>query len=284
MTGTPTDCVIMAAKHLMPDEPDLVLSGVNAGQNVCDDVSYSGTVAGAIEGMMLGYRSIALSQSFRSDGSRELQWSTAERHGAAVIRKLLAVSAPEGTLFNVNFPAVEPDAVKGTKVTRQGKLDYALGIEERQDGRGLPYFWLKFGRQSGPEMDGSDLAALREGFISVTPCSSTSRTMRCARRCVPSSRKADVVTDTAGDREGLAALLMRVRSEDFVAGRLMEAVEAIPRRVFVPEGTRTPMGSTASRCRAARPCRARAPPCVSPQRCASSPSTGFSRSEPAAAT
>ena len=169
VTGTPTDCVIMAAKHLMPEEPNLVLSGVNAGQNVCDDVSYSGTVAGAIEGMMLGYRSVALSQSFRADGARELQWETAERHGAEIIRKLLAVSAPEGTLFNVNFPAVAPEAVKGTKVTRQGKLDYALGIEERQDGRGLPYFWLKFGRQSGPEMEGSDLAALRDGFISVTP-------------------------------------------------------------------------------------------------------------------
>ncbi|WP_416355351.1 5'/3'-nucleotidase SurE [Aureimonas phyllosphaerae] len=169
VTGTPTDCVIMAAKHLMPEAPDLVLSGVNAGQNVCDDVSYSGTVAGAIEGMMLGFRSIALSQTFRADGGRELQWATAERHGAEVIRKLLGVSAPEGTLFNVNFPAVEPKAVRGTKVTRQGKLDYALGIEERHDGRGLPYYWLKFGRQSGPEMEGSDLAALRDGFISVTP-------------------------------------------------------------------------------------------------------------------
>ncbi|WP_294645159.1 5'/3'-nucleotidase SurE, partial [uncultured Aureimonas sp.] len=94
---------------------------------------------------------------------------TAERHGAEIVRKLLTIAAPEGTLFNVNFPAVEADAVRGTKVTRQGKLDYALGIEERQDGRGLPYYWLKFGRQSGPDMEGSDLAALRDGFISVTP-------------------------------------------------------------------------------------------------------------------
>ncbi|WP_182084631.1 5'/3'-nucleotidase SurE [Aureimonas sp. ME7] len=169
VTGTPTDCVIMAAKHLMPDEPDLVLSGVNAGQNICDDVSYSGTVAGAIEGMMLGYRSVALSQSFRADSDRDALWSTAETHGADVIRKLLTVSAPKETLFNVNFPAVAAGEVKGVEVTRQGKLDYALGIEERQDGRGLPYFWLKFGRQSGPEMEGSDLGAIQAGSISVTP-------------------------------------------------------------------------------------------------------------------
>jgi len=169
VTGTPTDCVIMAAKRLMPEAPDLVLSGVNAGQNICDDVSYSGTVAGAIEGTMLGFRSIALSQAFRPDRDREATWKVAERHGAATVRKLLATELPRGALLNVNFPAVDPEAVTGIEVTRQGKLDYALGIEERHDGRGFPYYWLKFGRQAGERMEGSDIEAVQSGAISVTP-------------------------------------------------------------------------------------------------------------------
>ncbi|MFD2235888.1 5'/3'-nucleotidase SurE [Aureimonas populi] len=169
LSGTPTDCVIMALKKVMPGPPDLVLSGVNAGQNISDDVTYSGTVAGAIEGTMLGLRSMALSQAFRPESDREALWNTAERFAPDVIRKLMTVDAPQGTLFNVNFPAVEADAVKGVNVTRQGKLDYSLGIEERQDGRGFPYYWLKFGRQAGPEIERSDIAALLAGYVSVTP-------------------------------------------------------------------------------------------------------------------
>lgn len=169
LSGTPTDCVIMAARRVMPEAPDLVLSGVNAGQNICDDVTYSGTVAGAIEGTMLGFRSIALSQAFRRDRDRDATWATAERHGADVIRRLMDVETPTGTLFNVNFPAVDPDDVAGTALTRQGKLDYSLDVEERRDGRGFPYFWLKFGRQAGPEMEDSDIGALQAGRISVTP-------------------------------------------------------------------------------------------------------------------
>lgn len=169
LRGTPTDCVIMAVKHVMPEPPDLVLSGVNAGQNIGDDVSYSGTVAGAIEGMMLGIRSIALSQAYRPNSGRDVVWATALQHGAPIVQRLLSVDAPTGTLFNVNFPAVEPDAVGGVEVTRQGKLDYALGVEERIDGRGFPYFWLKFGRQAGGELDGSDIGALNAHRISVTP-------------------------------------------------------------------------------------------------------------------
>ena len=169
LRGTPTDCVIMAVKHLMPEPPDLVLSGVNVGQNIGDDVSYSGTVAGAIEGMMLGIRSVALSQAYRPNSDRQAVWATARENGASIVQRLLSVEAPPGTLFNVNFPAVDPEAVRGVEVTRQGKLDYALGVEERLDGRGFPYFWLKFGRQAGEELEGSDIGALNAGKISVTP-------------------------------------------------------------------------------------------------------------------
>ncbi|MBP0615275.1 5'/3'-nucleotidase SurE [Jiella mangrovi] len=167
--GTPTDCVIMAARKIMDGLPDLVLSGINAGQNICEDVSYSGTVAGAMEGMMLGIRSIALSQAFSPGTDREALWKTAETHAPRVIEQLAAFDLPPGHLLNVNFPAVEAGGVNGVAVTRQGKLDYSLGIEERQDGRGFPYFWLKFGRQAGPEVAESDIAALNAGMISVTP-------------------------------------------------------------------------------------------------------------------
>ncbi|GGD87144.1 5'-nucleotidase SurE [Aureimonas endophytica] len=169
LTGTPTDCVIMGAKHVLPGAPDLVLSGVNSGQNICDDVTYSGTVAGAIEGTMLGYRSIALSQAHTPGTDRDCIWETAERHAPAIIAKLIEAEYRPGVLFNVNFPAVHPDAVTGIEVTRQGKLEYNLGLEERRDGRGFPYFWLKFGRQIGAEMEGSDIGALLAGRISVTP-------------------------------------------------------------------------------------------------------------------
>lgn len=167
--GTPTDCVIMAVRKVMDGMPDLVLSGVNAGQNICEDISYSGTVAGAMEGMMLGIRSIALSQAFRPGTGRDALWNTAETHAARVIERLAAFDLPQGHLLNVNFPAVAADAVEGIAVTRQGKLDYSLGIEERNDGRGFPYFWLKFGRQAGPDVAESDIAALSAGMISVTP-------------------------------------------------------------------------------------------------------------------
>ncbi|WP_102958258.1 5'/3'-nucleotidase SurE [Mangrovicella endophytica] len=169
VSGTPTDCVIMAVKRLMPEPPDLVLSGVNAGQNICDDVTYSGTVAGAIEGTMLGLRSVALSQAFRPGSDREAIWQTAETYAPEILRKLATRDMPEGTLININFPPVDPDAVTGVEVTRQGKLDYSLGIEERRDGRGFPYFWLTFGRQAGREIEQSDIGALSAGRVSVTP-------------------------------------------------------------------------------------------------------------------
>lgn len=169
LSGTPTDCVIMAVRHLMDAPPDMVLSGVNAGQNICEDVTYSGTVAGAMEGTMLGIKSIALSQQFRRDVFRDAPWSTVEQHAPAILAKLAEFDLPRGNLINVNFPAVEPDEVRGSKITRQGKLDYSLGMEERRDGRGFPYFWLKFGRQVGQEVENSDIAALQEGYISITP-------------------------------------------------------------------------------------------------------------------
>lgn len=169
--GTPTDCVIMGVKHILPSPPDLVLSGVNSGSNIADDVTYSGTVAGAMEGTLLGIRSIALSQAYRHDErvGRDVPWQTTDAHAPALLQKLVKTELPPGVLLNVNFPNCDPAEVEGVTVAAQGKLAYGMWIEERTDGRGFPYYWLRFGRESKETTPGTDLHALRERKIAVTP-------------------------------------------------------------------------------------------------------------------
>ncbi|WP_271896206.1 5'/3'-nucleotidase SurE [Candidatus Phyllobacterium onerii] len=168
--GTPTDCVIMGVKHLMPDAPDLILSGVNSGSNMADDVTYSGTVAGAIEGTLLGIKSIALSQEYNLDGgARVLPWEVVEERAPAILKKVLDVELPKTILININFPSCSAEEIAGTRVTAQGKLSHGLTIEERHDGRGLPYYWLRYGRGKDVPAENSDVAALAKNFISVTP-------------------------------------------------------------------------------------------------------------------
>jgi 5'-nucleotidase len=168
--GTPTDCVIMGAKKILPGLPDLVLSGVNSGANVADDVTYSGTVAGAMEGALLGVRSVALSQAYYYTGDdRVVPYETAETLAPALLQKLLGMSLPAGVLVNVNFPNCKPDEIAGTAITAQGKLAYSVSVDERRDGRGLPYYWLRFGREPADGRDGTDLRALRANYVSVTP-------------------------------------------------------------------------------------------------------------------
>lgn len=167
--GTPTDCVIMGIREVLPGKPDLVLSGVNVGANMADDVTYSGTIAGAIEGTLQGVRSFALSQAYAYDGDRIVPWDVAETHAPDLIRKLMEVSLPDGTFINLNFPNCAPDDVAGISVTGQGKLDFGLTVEERHDGRGLPYYWLRFGERLGTFREGTDIHAIKHGKISVTP-------------------------------------------------------------------------------------------------------------------
>ena len=169
LRGTPTDCVIMGVREVLDKKPDLVLSGVNAGANMADDVTYSGTIAGAIEGTLQGIKSMALSQAYKHAGGRVVPWEVAETHAPDLIRKLIDVELPDGTFFNLNFPNCAPDDVKGIEVTSQGKLDFGLSIEERADGRGFPYYWLRFGRETSELVPGTDMAALRDRRISVTP-------------------------------------------------------------------------------------------------------------------
>jgi 5'-nucleotidase len=170
LRGTPTDCVIMGVKRILPGPPDLVLSGVNSGSNTADDVTYSGTVAGAMEGCMIGLRAIALSQAYNVlEEGRVVPWETAEALAPALLDKLIGADLPAGTFLNVNFPKCTPDEVQGVRVTTQGRLAHGLWIDERKDGRGFPYYWLRFGREPGEIREGSDLAALKENFVSVTP-------------------------------------------------------------------------------------------------------------------
>jgi 5'-nucleotidase len=169
--GTPTDSVIMGVRHILKDQmPNLVLSGVNSGANMAEDVTYSGTIAGAFEGTILGIRSMALSQAYGIEGRKAIKWHTALAHAPALIRKLLAVDWAPSSVMNINFPDREPDEVIATVVTSQGKRDPGLlQIEERHDTWGNPYYWLAFERRRSATEAGTDLWAVYSGHISVTP-------------------------------------------------------------------------------------------------------------------
>lgn len=174
IAGTPTDCVIMAVRHILKDQPpDLVLSGVNHGSNLAEDITYSGTVAAAMEGALLGIPAIALSlmMSFEEGGRRAI-WDTPLAHAPSLIKKLLDAKWNPKTLININFPDATPDAIKGVAVTAQGVRDQAmLDIDSRTDPWGTPYFWFGFERRKSTLVPGTDLAAIAEGKISVTPLS-----------------------------------------------------------------------------------------------------------------
>ena len=171
--GTPTDCVIMGARHILGAKlPDVVLSGVNKGRNVAEDVVYSGTIAGALEGTILGLPSFALSQEFSMETREKPLWETALKFGPGILNKVMAQGVPKNTVININFPACTPDEVRGVRVTRQGKRNFGLmKVDQRRDGRGNPYFWIGFERAAKLDAPaaGTDLAALAERYVSVTP-------------------------------------------------------------------------------------------------------------------
>jgi 5'-nucleotidase len=172
VTGTPTDAVMMAVAHLMKDTPpDLVLSGVNRGANLGEDVTYSGTVSAAMEGALAGIPSIALSQNYAREGMGDtVPFAAAEAWAERVLRPLIDTPMAPRTLVNVNFPALAPDAVKGVRVVRQGIRDYGrLRIDKRTDTRGYDYYW--FGLRPVLHTPGhvTDLEAIADGYVTVTP-------------------------------------------------------------------------------------------------------------------
>ena len=164
--GTPTDCVLLAINHVLAErKPDLVLSGVNHGFNIGEDVTYSGTIAAAMEATLLGIRAISVSQEV---GEKPVDFSPAEHWGPSVLAKLLAVEWPKNVMVNVNFPARRPEDVTGIEVARHGNRKIGDELTERVDPRGRTYFWIGTARNGEIEHD-TDVHALMDGKISVTP-------------------------------------------------------------------------------------------------------------------
>lgn len=170
--GTPTDAVMMALARLMKDaRPDLILSGVNRGANLAEDVTYSGTVSAAMEGALAGVRSIALSQTYAREGPGDtVPFEAAKAWGRRVLEPLLTAALAPRTLINVNFPPLAADAVKGIKPVGQGLRDYGrLQIVSNRDPRGYEYHWFALGPPIGTYAHSTDLEAIADGYVSVTP-------------------------------------------------------------------------------------------------------------------
>ncbi len=171
VTGTPTDSVMMALREVLDSPPDLILSGVNRGANLGDDITYSGTVSAAIEGALAGVRSIALSQVYSGETrGTDGEFAAARQWGPKVIQPLLDTPFDERTLVNINFPPRAPEAVEGIRVVRQGFHDYSRGsIVEGKDPRGHRYFWFGLHAIEHTRDHGTDLEAIDDGFVAVTP-------------------------------------------------------------------------------------------------------------------
>lgn len=166
--GTPTDSVLMAVGHILRDRrPDLLLSGINRGANLGEDVTYSGTVAAAMEGVLLGVRSIALSLSVGA--MSKARWDTPKRFAPDLIRRLAAAQLDANILINMNFPDAEPNDVMPAQVVRLGRRKLGEQLEERYDPRGTPYYWIGPMREEAAEEPDTDLAAVYGNAIAVTP-------------------------------------------------------------------------------------------------------------------
>lgn len=166
--GTPTDCIMFAVNHLMEDHrPDLVLSGINHGANIGDDVTYSGTIAAAMEATLLGVRAIAFSQ--RLEDGEMPTFAVPEARGAELIRRIAGSVWQDNVLVNVNFPSCPVDQVGPVEIVRHGKRKLGDDLRERVDPRGRSYFWIGPLRTGEPPGDDTDIAVLEKGGIPVTP-------------------------------------------------------------------------------------------------------------------
>jgi 5'-nucleotidase len=165
--GTPTDCVLVAVNHLIDGrKPDLVLSGINRGSNMGEDVTYSGTVAAAMEATLLDIRAIAMSQL--RDG-QTVTWRLAEKHGADVVRRLASVPWTKGVLMNVNFPYLAKGDISGIEVVRQGRRAGNIEVAHAVGPTGRKFLWVGDFTSDNPVGRGTDLWAIRNGAVAVTP-------------------------------------------------------------------------------------------------------------------
>jgi 5'-nucleotidase len=163
--GTPADCVKIGVSQIVPPKPDLVISGINLGLNAGDCIIYSGTVSAATEGTIMGIPSIAVSL----DTYKDPDFSAAARFTAHLATLLYQKGLPKGVLLNVNVPAVESSQIQGVAITRQGRFTFRDGFEKRQDPRGRTYYWLEYEELTIEENGDTDLAAIRQNKISITP-------------------------------------------------------------------------------------------------------------------
>lgn len=170
--GTPTDCVLLAAKAIIPKKRkkiSLLLSGINRGVNLAEDVTYSGTVAAAMEGTLLQIPSIAFSLDITE--TKAEQWDTVEKHAPDLIRKLLKINWPDDTLLNINFPELPADKIKGVRVAPLGRRQINEKLVKRLDPKGRPYYWVGTPIKDDFDRPGVDIVWLNEGYITVTPLS-----------------------------------------------------------------------------------------------------------------
>jgi 5'-nucleotidase len=172
VNGTPTDCVIVAVSKLLPHRPDIIVSGINNGENLGDDITYSGTVAAAIEGTLLGIPSIAVSL-VRNNGDNGAYRMVASKYQVAahyardLAAKVLEKGLPDDTLLNVNVPFGKK--VNGVRITKQGKMRYDNSIKDLHDPRGREYYWIGGGMPQWKAGENTDFEAIQSGYISVTP-------------------------------------------------------------------------------------------------------------------
>jgi 5'-nucleotidase len=198
--GTPTDCINIAVNKLLKKKPDLVASGINKGGNLGDDMTYSGTVSAAIEGLIFGIPSFAVSVVSRNN----YNFQTAGAVSASVAREILNSGLPMDTLLNVNVPNLSIEKIKGVKVTRQGKRIYSDAVVEKMDPRGEKYYWIA-GEEIGYEkIRGSDLVAVMENWISITPIHVDLTNYRSLRKLKEweTLLGADLGMGSRGDHEG----------------------------------------------------------------------------------
>ena len=164
-SGTPTDCVFMAVLHLLPRPPDVVVSGINHGANLADDVSYSGTVSAALEAAIMGIPGLAFSHV----GMNGRDFRDGERYARDLTAKVLAEGLPDKGYLNVNFPDVPRGEIKGLQVTFLGHRFYEDTIVSAKDPRGKPYYWIGGSGYQFTEIPGSDCSAVGAGYVAVTP-------------------------------------------------------------------------------------------------------------------
>ncbi len=165
INGTPTDCVTLGINKILPEKPSLVVSGINRGGNLGDDITYSGTVSAAVEGTIFGVPSLAF--SLISDKFH--QFDAASDIAVRIARYVLQNALPYDTLLNVNIPDVPREAIRGVKITRQGKRVYDNSIQETYDPWGKKHFWIGGGKPYWERGEDTDIEAVQAGFISVTP-------------------------------------------------------------------------------------------------------------------